>query len=202
VLIGLPAGVLYVFLSRSRRPTSVADAGFRMLVILGYSGLAALLVAVLAGPLLGYYSGNLLTLWGWGTLLCAAAMAAVVALGAWLGVAGVLVGLVVILFFGLPGSPVPVPWNFESTVYRVLGPLVPTGSAVDAMRNDIYFGAASLAKNIEVLVAWIAIPALILVAIGWWVHRTAAASAEPAVTPAPTPSSMASVDGVEERDSG
>lgn len=174
ILAGYPCGVLLAFLSGSRRPTSVADAGVRTALILVFSGLTAFLVALFSGPILGYYSGHVLALWGWGTLLCASAMVAASALTA-LNVAGALVGLVVIVFFGIASSSVPIPWNFQSGIYRVLGPFVPDGAALDGLRNGIFFGSASVAQDLEVLAAWIVLPAVALIAIGRREERAAGA---------------------------
>lgn len=166
IFAGFLAGISLPFLSITRRPTSVADGALRTLLILGFSVVTALLVALLSGPILGYYGGDFLTLWGWGTLLCAAVMASSAALTT-ISPFGAAVALVVSVGFGIAVSSVPIPWNFQSGVYRVLGPFVPDGAGINGLRDGIYFGSASQAQNLEVLAAWIVISASILLALGW-----------------------------------
>jgi hypothetical protein len=89
-----------------------------------------------------------LTIWGWGALLTAAAMATGLALVSLVVLPGVPLGLLVILLVGVPSSPVPVqPWNFAPGAYRVLGPYDPVGAAVNGMRNGLYFDGAPLTRN-------------------------------------------------------
>jgi hypothetical protein len=183
---GLPAGIIFAFLSARRRPMSITDAGRWALLVLAYGVVLSLAVAAVADPLLGYGGSDFLTIWGWGALLTAAAMATGLALAALFGLPGVPLGLLVILLFGVPSSPVPVqPWNFAPRAYRVLGPYDPVGAAVDGMRNGLYFGAASLTRNLLVLLGWIVIPLLALVALGWRSDRLSLAPVEPAIATVP-----------------
>ena len=123
-----------------------------------------------------------MTIWGWGALLTAAAMATGLALVVLLGLPGVPLGLLVILLFGVPSSPVPVqPWNFAPGAYRALGPYDPVGAAVDGMRNGLYFVGASRTRNLLVLLGWIVIPLLALLTLGWRTERLSLARVEPAV---------------------
>jgi hypothetical protein len=183
---GLPAGIIFAFLSARRRPMSIADAWRRALLVVVYGVVLSFAVAAVAVPLLGYGGSHFLTIWGWGALLTAAAMATGLALVALVGLAGVPVGLLVILLFGVPSSPVPVqPWNFAPAAYRVLGPYDPVGAAVDGTRNGLYFGGASLTRNLLVLLGWIVVPLLALLTLGWRSERSSLAPAEPAIATTP-----------------
>jgi hypothetical protein len=172
VLGGIPAGVAFALLSKPRRPTSPADAGARAGVIVGYSVLQALLIAVLAEIILGYEGHQFLIIWGWGALLSAACMGTTVAGIAAFGTPGALISAIPILFFGVPAAPVPSPWNWESGIFRVLGPFDPFGATANGMRNGIFFRGASQAQNVWVLVAWTVIPLLVLGVLGWRSQRT------------------------------
>lgn len=167
VLGGLPSGVALAFLSRSRRPSSLADAGRRIGLIVSFSGVTALVIAGMADAILGYGGTHILTIWAWGTLLCTASMALPVALIGGVGVPGVLLAALPLLFFGVPSAPIPSPWNWQSTVFRVLGPLDPFGATTDAIRNGIFFGAASQGRNLSVLTVWAGVPLLLIAAFGW-----------------------------------
>jgi hypothetical protein len=180
---GLPAGIIFAFLSNRRRPTSATDASRRALLVVVYSGVLAFTVAAVAVPLLGYTGSQFLTIWGWGALLTAAAMATGLALAGLVGLPGVPLGLLIILFFGIPSSPIPTqPWNFAPGPYRALGPYDPAGAAVDGMRNGMFFGDASVTRNLLVLVGWIVIPLLTLLALGWRSRRLGAARVDTART--------------------
>jgi len=178
VLGGIPAGVAFALTMRNRRPASVADAGVWVGAIAAYSILQSLLIAVLAEVILGYEGHQFLIIWGWGALLTAACMGGTAAGIAAFGIAGALLTAIPILFFGVPAAPVPSPWNFESGIFRVLGPFDPFGATANGMRNGIFFRAASQAQNIEVVALWTLVPLLALLAIGWWNQRAAGGGRE------------------------
>ena len=178
VLGGIPAGVAFALTMRNRRPASVADAGVWVGAIAAYSILQSLLIAVLAEVILGYEGHQFLIIWGWGALLTAACMGGTAAGIAAFGIAGALLTAIPILFFGVPAAPVPSPWNFQSGIFRVLGPFDPFGATANGMRNGIFFRAASQAQNIEVVALWTLVPLLALLAIGWWNQRAAGGGRE------------------------
>jgi len=173
VLSALPAGIALALLMRRRRPASLADAGLRIGVIAVYAGVSALAIAALADGILGYGGTQMLTIWGWGTLMGAAVMGTAVALVGGLGLPGVLLSALPFLFFGIPSAPVPSPWDWTSTVYRVFGPLDPFGATANGIKNGIFFKSASQAGNVWVLAVWIAVPVALIAAMGWWSERAA-----------------------------
>jgi hypothetical protein len=167
VLGGIPSGVVLGFLGKSRRPTSLTNAGAQVLLILGFSILAALLIASVADGVLGYGGTQMLAIWGWATFLFAASMAFTTAMIAAFGIAGVLVSALPFLFFGVPSAPAPSPWNWQPLVYRFLGPFDPFGATVNGIRSSVFFGGASQALNLWVLTMWLVFPILVLAALGW-----------------------------------
>src|SRR5581483_10210036 len=177
VLSALPAGIALALLMRRRRPASLADAGVRIGVIAVYAGVSALAIAALADGILGYGGTQMLTIWGFGTLMGAAVVATSVELVGGLGLPGILLSALPFLFFGIPAAPVPSPWDWESTVYRVLGPLDPFGATANGIKNGIFFKSASQAENLWVLAVWIAVPVALITAMGWWSERAAHANA-------------------------
>lgn len=179
VLGGIPAGVAYALLMKDRRPTSLADGGGRVGAIAAYSILQSLLIAVLAEVILGYAGHQFLIVWGWGALLSAACMGTTVAGIAAFGTPGALISAIPILFFGLPAAPVPSPWNWESGIFRTLGPFDPFGATANGMRNGIFFRSASQAQNVWVLVVWTMVPLMVLAALGWWNQRAKVSTVEP-----------------------
>lgn len=66
----------------------------------------------------------------------------------------------------------PSPWNWQPDVFRILGPFDPFGAATNGMINGIYFGQASQAQNLWVLLGlWIAVPVVLLLGLGWRSQR-------------------------------
>ncbi len=172
VLGGIPAGVAFALLLKPRRPASLADAGSRTLLIAVFSGLQALLIAAVADGILGYGGTHMLTVWAFSTLLSAAAMATTVAFIAAFGIFGALLSALPILFFGVPSAPMPSPWNWQPTAYRILGPFDPFGAATNGNINGIFFPQASQAQNLWVLLGlWIGVPVLLLLGLGWQSQR-------------------------------
>jgi hypothetical protein len=168
VVGGISSGVAFALLLKNRRPVSLADAGSRTLLIVVFSAVQALLIAAVANGILGYGGTQMLTVWAFSTLLSAAAMATTVAFTAAFGLAGVLVSALPILFFGVPASPMPSPWNWQPAAYRVLGPFDPFGAATNGNINGIFFPQASQAQNLWVLLGlWIGVPVLLLLGLGW-----------------------------------
>ena len=164
---GIPAGVALALTMKNRRPASLADAGVWAGLIGGYAILQSLLVAVVAEVSLGYEGHHFLIIWGWGALVSAAAMGSAAAGIAALGIPGALISVICIQFFGVPASPLPGPWSFEPGVFRALGPFDPMGAGANAIRDSIFFPAASQTQNVLVLLAWTVVPLLLLAGIGW-----------------------------------
>jgi hypothetical protein len=183
VVGGISSGVALALIN-SRRPASLADAGSRTLLIGVFCGLQALLIAVVAGGVLGYGGTQLLTVWAFSTLLSAAAMAATVAFTAAFGLFGVLLSAVPMMFFGVPASPLPGPWNWQPAAFRILGPFGPFGAATNGDINGIFFPQASQAQNLWVLLGlWIGVPVLLLLGLGWQSQRASSlAAGRPNVT--------------------
>jgi hypothetical protein len=168
VIGSILSGVLLAVSSKKRRPTSAADAGRWVAIVVTRSVIAAFFIALVADGVLGYGGSHMLVIWGWGSLLCTAATATTAAFIGALGVIpGVLLAVISLLIFGAASSPAPIPWNWNSVVFRVLGPYDPFGATTDAMRNGIFFTSATQAHNSVVLACWIVLPFLILLGFGW-----------------------------------
>jgi uncharacterized phage infection (PIP) family protein YhgE len=164
--------VLLALSSKKRRPTSVADAGRWVAILVARSVIGAFVVALVADGVLGYGGSHMLEIWCWGSLLSAAVMASTaVFIGALGVIPGVVVAVISFLIFGAASSSAPIPWNWNSVVFRVLGPYDPFGATTDAIRNGIFFSSASQAHNSVVLTCWIVAPFLILLGFGWWSQR-------------------------------
>jgi hypothetical protein len=172
VLGGIPAGAAFTLLGKSRRVTSLTDTGIRFGVIAVYSILQALAMALIVGVvILGYGGHAFLVIWLWGVLMSAACMTTAVAGLAAFGLPGLAFSVLPIMDFGVPAAPVPGPWNWQPTLFRVLGPFDPFGATANGLHNGIYFPAASQVKNIGVLAGWIIVPLVVVVALGCLAQR-------------------------------
>jgi hypothetical protein len=178
VVGGISSGVALALMLKDRRPASLSDAGSRALLIAAFCGLQALLIAAVADGALGYGGTQLLTVWAFSALLSAAAMATTVAFIAAFGLFGVLVSAVPMMFFGVPASPLPGPWNWQPAAFRILGPFGPFGAATNGDISGIFFPQASQAQNLWVLLGlWIGVPVLLLVGLGWQSQRASSLAA-------------------------
>jgi hypothetical protein len=101
------------------------------------------------------------------------------------GTLGALIGAIPILFFGVSAAPAPSPGNWESGIFRVLGPFDSLGATANGVRNGIFFGAASQAQNLEVLPAWTVVPLVVLLALGWRGPRAVRTTAKGTSGPPP-----------------
>lgn len=166
VLGGLPAGLALALLTKPRRPRSLAEAGMRLARMAVYAGLLALFLALLADGILGYGGSQMLTIWGWSTLLVAVCMACAEAFVAALNVVGFALAAIPLLFFGIPSVPWPTPANWQSGVFRILGPYDPVAATADGIRNGVFFGSADPTKDLVILAVWIVVPMLLMSILG------------------------------------
>jgi len=82
------------------------------------------------------------------------------------------------MFFGVPASPLPSPWNWQPAAFRVLGPFGPFGAATNGTINGIFFPQASQAQNLWVLLGlWLGVPVLLLLGLGWQNQRASGLAA-------------------------
>jgi hypothetical protein len=166
VLGGLPAGLALALLTKPRRPRSLVEAGMRLARMVVYAGLLALFLALLADGILGYGGSQMLTIWGWSTLLVAACMACAEAFVSALSLVGFALAAIPLLFFGIPSVPWPTPANWQSGVFRILGPYDPVAATADGVRNGVFFGSADPTKDVLVLAIWIIVPVLLMLTLG------------------------------------
>lgn len=101
-----------------------------------------------------------------GALTVAAVGAATVALQSVLGLVGtgVAIGLFVVL--GNPASGGPFATELLPGLWRVTGPLIPTGAATTAVRNVSYFPDASWTGPLLCLLAWLVVSVVVALVVG------------------------------------
>jgi hypothetical protein len=108
----------------------------------------------LLGHAIGDFGGSVLALAAIGTLTVFAVAAVTLALQAIFGILGTGVAIVIFVVLGNPSSGGPFAPELLPGFWRAIGPLIPTGAAVTAIRNVAYFPDASLAGALAVLLVW------------------------------------------------
>jgi hypothetical protein len=156
-LVTLIAGPI----SRSQRV-----ALYRVGALVAYAVVSGLLGAVIAGPALDAISGHFLAMAGVGAMLVLAAALATAGLQAGLGLPGTAVAMVVFIMIGNSGSGGAFDFDFLPGFWRALGPWLPTGAGLSALRGAVYFDGNGVAGPLLLLVSYALAGAAVMVAMG------------------------------------
>jgi hypothetical protein len=120
----------------------------------------------LLGHAIGDFGGSVLALAAIGTLTVFAVAAFTLALQAVFGILGTGVAILIFVVLGNPSSGGPFATELLPGLWRTVGPLIPTGAAVTAIRNIAYFPDASLAGALAVLLIWAGAGVAVTLAFG------------------------------------
>jgi hypothetical protein len=162
LLIGGFLGAVLVFKAAGRR----AAGPWRALVLTGYAVVGAVVTDLVAGPLLGAYSGSHF----WSLLPCFILVTAAVALAAasiqgLIGSLGTLV--VAVLFIMVGGGGAGASGTYLLPVYwRTIGVVFPPQNAVNLIRNVLYFNGHDITTPLIVLSAYVIAGAVIIGYLG------------------------------------
>jgi hypothetical protein len=140
------------------------SATIRVGSLAGYSILAGLLTAIVVGPLIGAVPGHVVQVGAIGALVVLAAAAATSALQSLLGPAGTLVAMVVLLLLGNPSAGL-YPGSFLPGFWRTIGPWLPGGAALSALRGSVYFGGSAIAAPLLLLAVYVVVGATSTIAL-------------------------------------
>jgi hypothetical protein len=111
----------------------------------------------LLGHAVGDFGGSVLGLAGIGALTVFAVAAFTLALQAVFGILGTGVAILIFVVLGNPSSGGPFATELLPGLWRTVGPYIPTGASVTAIRDVAYFPAASLWPALAVLLIWAAV---------------------------------------------
>lgn len=131
------------------------------------SALGGIAVALSVDDTVGALTGSF---WGVAAivgLLIAAIVLATHGLGRLFGPAGLAAAALTFVLIGISSSGGGVGYQFEPGFYRAISQLLPSGSALTAVRNEVYFSGAHTLGALAVLAAWAVAGAAVL-AVG---HR-------------------------------
>ena len=148
------------------RSRSHRGAALRVGALLVFSALAGFLTAVVVGPLLGAVSGHVAQMGAVGSLVVFAAAMATSALQALLGAAGTLVALIAFVLLGNPSAGL-YPGSFLPGFWGTIGPWLPGGAGLSALRGSVYFAGAGIGGRLGLLVIYAVAGAAITIALGW-----------------------------------
>jgi ABC-2 family transporter len=147
VLAGLLTGLLISLLSRP----GLAQVG----ALVATASLAGLAAVAVAQGWLGALNGNWLANAGVFALTILAIASVVAGLGALLGVAGLALGALLIVFVGNPFSGVATSPGLLPPAVGVIGQLMPPGAGGNLLRSTAFFGGAGGGGPLAVLCVWI-----------------------------------------------
>jgi hypothetical protein len=158
------------------RAKSRARALARVLALAAYAAGSGALSVLLLDKGIGVMTGHFEALCGIAALSIFAAGAATAGFQAVLGMAGTLLAIVVFVIVGNPSSGGPYARDLLPQFWRVVGEYLPSGAAVDLVRNVLYFGSNDIQTPLIVLGAWAAGGAILALVLGG--RRVSARAAE------------------------
>ena len=90
------------------------------------------------------------------------------------GVFGIAATILVFVVVGNPSAGGAYRYELLPPFWRAVGPWLPNGAGVDALRSAVYFGGTGTAAALWVVVAWAVAGAALTVLAARIVHRRAA----------------------------
>jgi len=148
------------------RSRSHRGAAIRIGALLVFSLLAGFLTAVVVGPLIGAVPGHVAQAGAIGSLIVFAAATATCALQTLLGAPGTLVALVLFVLLGNPSAGL-YPGSFVPGFWRTIGPWLPGGAGLSALRGSVYFDGTAIGGRLVLLAVYAVAGAAITIALGW-----------------------------------
>jgi hypothetical protein len=150
----------------SPRSRNRQRAAARMAAFAGFGIVTGILSVVILRASFGVFSGHVVALCAIGALTIFASGAATAGLQAAIGPAGT--GLVILVFviLGNASSGGPFARPLLPGFWSTIGGVLPPGASVDLARSALFFDGAGIAGPILVLVAWMALGALLVLALG------------------------------------
>ncbi|MER6443971.1 hypothetical protein [Streptomyces venezuelae] len=170
----LVAGYLGSTLAMQR--TRTATARRRVLSLIGYAIVAALVFDVIIGPILGAYpdvGANFWPLWGEFALMCLAVALFAATLQSLVGPIGTLLTVVVMVFFGNPSTGGVNGTAYLPPFWQAIGPVLPPWNGTTLVRNTLYFDGNHITQPLVVLSIYAVVGAALVTVLTygrllWW----------------------------------
>jgi hypothetical protein len=156
--------------------TKTAATHHRVLALFGHAILAALVVDLLAGPILGAYpnvGSNFWKLWPEFALICCAAALLAATLQSLIGSIGTLVAIILIVFIGNPSTGGGNGVAFLPPFWQTIGVVLPPRNGLYLTRNTLYLHGNSITQPIIVLAIYVLVGTLLVTILSserlqWW----------------------------------
>ena len=139
------------------RPATVRRALIRLIVLVPYAILSGLGGAIIVGPILGALTAHLLAIAALGALLVYCAAAVTIAFQVLLGTLGVGLTLILFVVLGNPSAGGAYPAPLLPGFWRTIGPALPNGAGVEALRRIVYFGSYGITGSLIIIAAYIVV---------------------------------------------
>src|SRR5262249_43592231 len=136
----------------------------RVLACVFVATLGGLAVALSVDSVVGALTGSFWGVAGIAALLIAAIVLATPGLRRLLGPIGIAVAAMTFVLFGVSASGGGVGYQMEPGFYRAVSQVLPSGSALTAVRNEVYFAGAHTLGAVLVLAGWALAGAIALAA--------------------------------------
>jgi uncharacterized phage infection (PIP) family protein YhgE len=107
------------------------------------------------GPVLGALTGHLIAISALGALIVYCAATVTMGFQVLLGTFGVGLTLILFVVLGNPSAGGAYPPSLLPTFWRAIGPALPNGAGVQALRDIVYFGSYGIAGNLIIIAAYI-----------------------------------------------
>ena len=140
-------------MSFGARPANARRAGIRLGALAIYALASGVLGALMVGPIL-HALPNVWSTWWLGALLVFATGSFAMAMSVAFGTAGLGITFLVLTVLGNPSSGGPYPWALLPPFWKAIGPWLPNGAALDAIRSIVYVTSANILRDVLVVAAY------------------------------------------------
>jgi hypothetical protein len=113
----------------------------------------------------GAITSHFLALWWLGAFIVFAAATATAALQTAIGVAGTGIAMVVFIILGNSSAGGPYQLTFAPAFWRAIGPYLPQGAGLSALRGAVYFDGTNIGGRLAVLAVYAAVGSIVCIAI-------------------------------------
>ena len=135
-------------------PTGLRAGLARLALLAGYAVASGVLGTVVVDAGYGYLVGSPVATAALGALVVLAVGAASMALQAMFGIIGTALVLLLFVVAGNPSAGGPWPSDLLASPWREVGPWLPNGAGLAALRDAVYFTGSHLGGPLAVLAAW------------------------------------------------
>jgi hypothetical protein len=161
-------------MAKGARPATFRRTLWRLAATVPYSLAVGLGIAIVTGPVLGAITGHFGAVFGIATLLVLSAATVTMSFQVLFGIFGIAATILIFVVVGNPSAGGAYPYPLLPTFWRTVGPWLPNGAGVDALRSAVYFGGTGMAPALWIVVAWILAGTALTVLAARIVHRRTA----------------------------